>query len=164
MPAGKAFKIIVDLDKPLPDEWIGKVGFNFELFPQILFGKSYYVDQQSGIFPRQPNGPNYKDKDGDVQIVPMAVGRKLTIAPESDLQRMTIENLSGSNLELLDGRGKHNNGWFVVRSLVPKGAADRRYRMAGYATRRRRLEGCPGSADFTGWISSGTEKGSSHRA
>ena len=28
---------IVDLDKPLPDEWIGKVGFNFELFPGILY-------------------------------------------------------------------------------------------------------------------------------
>src|SRR5215210_6949305 len=40
-PAGKAFKIMVDLDRPLPDEWIGKVGFNFELFPEILFGKSF---------------------------------------------------------------------------------------------------------------------------
>lgn len=26
-------------------------------------------------------------------------------------------------LELIDGRGKHNNGWFVVRSLVAKGAS-----------------------------------------
>src|SRR5690349_21024149 len=26
LPAGKSFEIIVDLDKPLPDEWIGKVG------------------------------------------------------------------------------------------------------------------------------------------
>ncbi|MDQ2752795.1 MAG: glycoside hydrolase, partial [Bacteroidota bacterium] len=29
-PAGKSFKIIVDLDSALPDNWIGKVGFNFE--------------------------------------------------------------------------------------------------------------------------------------
>ena len=121
-PAGKGFKIIVDLTKPLPDEWIGKVGFNFELFPQILFGKSYYMDEQSGIFNRQPNGPDYKDKDGELQILPMAKGNKLTIAPESESQRMMIENLKGNNLELIDGRGKHNNGWFVVRSLVPKGA------------------------------------------
>ena len=35
-PAGKGFKIIVDLDKPIPDEWIGKVGFNFELFPEFF--------------------------------------------------------------------------------------------------------------------------------
>ena len=45
VPAGRGFRIIVDLDKPLPDEWIGKVGFNFELFPGILFGKSYYIDR-----------------------------------------------------------------------------------------------------------------------
>jgi endoglucanase len=121
-PDGKSFRIIVDLDKPLPDEWIGKVGFNMELFPGILFGKSYYLDDNFGIFPRQANGPMYKDRDGEWQIVPMAEGKKLTIAPEFDAQRMTIENASGENLQLIDGRGKHNNGWFVVRSLVKKGA------------------------------------------
>jgi endoglucanase len=121
-PAGKAFKIVVDLDQPLPDEWIGKVGFNFELFPQILFGKSYYMDKQFGIFQRQPNGPNYKDADGDVQILAMAKGKKLVVAPESERQRMTIENIGGTELQLIDGRGKHNNGWFVVRGLIAKAA------------------------------------------
>src|SRR3982751_5346049 len=29
-PEEKSFKIIVDLEKPLPEAWIGKVGFNFE--------------------------------------------------------------------------------------------------------------------------------------
>jgi endoglucanase len=123
IPVGKAFEIIVDLDKPLPDEWIGKVGFNFELFPGILFGKSYYMDQQFGIFPQQANGPMYKDGEGETQIVAMAKGNKLTVAPESDQQRMIIENKNSNGLELLDGRGKHNNGWFVVRSLVAKGAS-----------------------------------------
>jgi hypothetical protein len=46
-----SFKITVDLDKPLPAEWIGKVGFNFELFPGDLFGKTYLVDDRGGIFP-----------------------------------------------------------------------------------------------------------------
>jgi hypothetical protein len=122
MPEGKSFRIIVDLDKPLPDEWIGKVGFNFELFPGILFGKSYYMDQQMGIFPRQINGPGYYDKDGEYQTIPMASGKKLVIAPETDQQRMVIENKRGDLLQLIDGRAKHNNGWFVVRSLVAKGA------------------------------------------
>ena len=121
-PAGKGFKIIVDLDSALPDQWIGKVGFNFELYPGSLFGKPYYMDDQSGIFTQQANGPNYIDADGATQIVPMASGNKLVIAPESDQQRMTIENLKGNKLQLIDGRGKHNNGWFVVRSLVQKGA------------------------------------------
>lgn len=122
VPAGKAFKIIIDLDKPLPDEWIGKVGFNFELFPQILFGRSWYMDKEFGIFARQANGPNYKDEEGEVQILPMAKGNKLTLVPELDKQRMTIENIKGDSLQLIDGRGKHNNGWFVVRSLIKKGA------------------------------------------
>ncbi|HEY2583691.1 MAG TPA: glycoside hydrolase family 9 protein [Mucilaginibacter sp.] len=121
-PAGKGFRIIVDLDKPLPDSWIGKVGFNMELYPGILFGKSYYADKQFGIFPQQPNGPMFKDGDGELQVTPMAEGKKLIVAPESESQRMTIENEGPGNLQLLDGRGKHNNGWFVVRSLISKGA------------------------------------------
>jgi endoglucanase len=122
VPVDKAFKIIVDLDNPLPDAWIGKVGFNFELFPGILFGKSYYMDKQFGIFPQQGQDQLYKDKEGEFQVTPMAEGKKLTIVPESDRQRMTIENLNGDNLKLIDGRSMFNNGWFVLRSLVAKGA------------------------------------------
>ncbi len=120
-PAGKGFTIIVDLDSALPDNWIGKVGFNFELLPSVLFGKSYYMDNQFGIFPQQANEQNYIDEDGETQVTPMAAGNQLTIAPESDKQRMAIENLNGNGLQLLDGRGKQNNGWFVVRSLLQKG-------------------------------------------
>ncbi len=121
-PAGKGFKIIVDLDSALPKEWIGKVGFNFELYPAVLFGKSYYMDGQNGIFTQQANDQNYIDAEGETQVTPMATGNKLTIAPESGAQRMSIENLKGNKLQLIDGRGKYNNGWFVVRSLVPEGA------------------------------------------
>ena len=121
-PAGQSFRIVVDLDRPLPDEWIGKVGFNFELFPGILFGKSYYMDQQFGIFPRQSNGPGFLDQDGEYQVAPMAVGNKLAVAPETQRQTMVIENLKGDGLQLIDGRARHTNGWFVVRSLVPRGA------------------------------------------
>lgn len=119
-PEGKSFKIIVDLDEPLPEAWIGKVGFNMELFPGILFGKSYSLGQKQGIFPLQANGPMFEDVGGNLQMTPMATGNKLTIAPESNQQRMIIENLHG-DLELIDGRGQHNNGWFVVRSLVKSG-------------------------------------------
>ena len=74
----------------------------------------------SAFFRGKPNGQNYIDDEGETQVTPMATGNKLTIAPESDQQRMTIENLNGNNLQLLDGRGKYNNGWFVVRSLSSK--------------------------------------------
>jgi endoglucanase len=123
-PEGKSFKIIVDLEVPLPEDWIGKVGFNMELFPGFLFGKSYYMDGQQGIFPTQANGPVFYDEEGNIHMTPMAKGDKLVVAPELDEQRMAIENLNG-DLELIDGRGEHNNGWFVVRSLIQSGATER---------------------------------------
>jgi hypothetical protein len=120
-PDGSAFRIVVDLDEPLPAAWVGKVGFNFELYPGILFGKSYEIGGQTGIFPRQANGPG-STTNGDYELDPLGHGPRVTIAPESDRQRMTIEAVRGGELALLDGRAKHNNGWFVVRSLVPAGA------------------------------------------
>ncbi len=121
VPVGKSFKIIIDLDSALPEAWYDKVGFNFELFPGALFGKSYYMDHTFGIFPRQANTQNYVDGAGETQVTPMAIGNMLTVAPEAALQTMTIENLNRNQLQLIDGRGKYNNGWFVVRSLVAKG-------------------------------------------
>lgn len=47
------FKISVDLENPLPKEWVGKVGFNFELFPGELFGRSWLLDTQAGILRRE---------------------------------------------------------------------------------------------------------------
>lgn len=118
---GNSIRVTVDLDRPLPRQFIGKVGFNFELYPTVLFGKTWYLDQQSGIFPRQPNGPTSLDVNGEVQAIPYGTGKRLVIAPESDLQRMVIES-KGADIMLVDGRNKHNNGWFVVRSLVAEGA------------------------------------------
>jgi endoglucanase len=122
-PEGQAFRILVDLDAPLPDAWIGTVGFNLELFPGNLFGRAWATETQSGIFPRQANGPGQLDGKGSYHPAALGSGRRLVIAPESDSQTMTIEDASGGSLELVDGRGEHNNGWFVVRSLVARGAA-----------------------------------------
>ena len=114
----ESIRVIVDLDDALPANFVGKVGFNFELYPASLFGKSWYLGDQSGIFPRQPNGPEVKDENGEFQPVELGSGKKLSVAPESEDLRLIIESHQG-NLQLLDGRNKHNNGWFVVRSPVP---------------------------------------------
>ena len=121
IPQGKSFKIIVDLDEPLPKEWVGKVGMNIELFPGILFGKSYYMDDTFGIFNRQANGPGFYE-EGDFRLETMATGNELVIVPEDEKQTLKIENLKNNDLQLLDGRAIHSNGWFIVRSLVPAGA------------------------------------------
>ena len=118
---GNAIRVTVDLDKPVPAAFLGKVGFNFELFPNDLFGRSWYLGSTSGIFPRQANGPETRDSSNEVQPLPLATGPRISIAPETDGQRMLIESKTG-DLELLDARSKRNNGWFVVRSLVAAGA------------------------------------------
>jgi len=56
-PEGKGFVVSVDLDKPIPQEFLGRVGFNLEFFPGWLFGRPWIMDNQTGIFPQQPNGP-----------------------------------------------------------------------------------------------------------
>ena len=117
---GSSFKITVNLDKPLPKEWIGKVGFSLELFPGDLFGKSFLMDDQAGLFPAQPTGP-IQNYFGEYLAQPLARGKKLVIAPENDKQRITIES-NTEELELWDGRSNHNNGWFIVRSVIPTNA------------------------------------------
>ncbi len=121
-PDGAAFRISVDFDTPVPEAWLDRVGFTLELFPGILFGKSYLGDSGAGVFPQQANGPGAVDAHGEYQVAPLARGRRLVIAPESDRQRLVLEDLSGADLELLDGRELHTNGWFVVRGRVAKGA------------------------------------------
>lgn len=54
---GMSVIITVDLDRPVPDRFIGKICFNLELFPGALFGKPWIMDNSHGIFPEQPNGP-----------------------------------------------------------------------------------------------------------
>lgn len=138
--AGNSFRISVDLDHPVPAEWVGKVGFNLELFPADLWGKSFLMDGQNGIFPRQPNGPVIHSSGPEVEDqlpmqpngpmaslnrqplgAPLGTGRKLVIAPESDAQRIIVESRNGT-LELIDGRLNHNNGWFIVRGAIPADA------------------------------------------
>jgi len=113
-PEGESIRISVDFDSPIPKEWVGKVGFNLELFPGLLFGKSYQLGSRDGVFARQPSGPG--------EVPTLARGKRLEIAPETELYHLTIESVRGGELELLDGRGNHNNGWFVVRALAPAGA------------------------------------------
>jgi endoglucanase len=115
-----SFRISVDIEEPLPDEWTGKVGFNLELFPGELFGKAYLMDGKGGIFPLQPNGP-VKNFDGEYLTIPLATGKTLVMAPEQDKQRIEIGSMTGQ-LELWDGRSNHNNGWYIVRSIIPEGA------------------------------------------
>jgi len=114
---GNSVRVVVDLERELPEEWIGKVGFNLELFPGDLFGKSYLMDGTFGLFPDEPAG-ELTMQFGEPLTEPMGTGSRLVVAPEADLQRMEIRSMR-NKLELWDGRSNHNNGWFIVRSSIP---------------------------------------------
>lgn len=61
-PSGKGFMVTVDLDSPVPEELVGRAGFNLEFFPGDLFGRPWVMDGTSGIFPQQPNAPVIEQK------------------------------------------------------------------------------------------------------
>lgn len=138
---GNSFRITVDLAKPLPPEWVGRAGFNMELFPGELFGRAWLMDDASGLFNRQPEGPLItlygprvpvprnvqangpaQDPNGQVLAAPLATGQRLTVAPEKAQQRIEFRNVGPGKLELIDGRSAHPNGWFIVRTAIPAGA------------------------------------------
>ncbi|MGV3555761.1 MAG: cellulase N-terminal Ig-like domain-containing protein [Croceibacterium sp.] len=141
---GNAFRITVDLAEPLPPEWVGRVGFNMELFPGELFGRAWLMDGKAGLFNRQPEGPlvtlggprvpvprnaqangPVQDPNGQVLAAPLAAGQVLTVAPEAAMQRIEFRNVGPGELQLIDGRSAHPNGWFVVRTPIPAGATTR---------------------------------------
>ena len=119
---GSSIRVTVSFENPVPESWAKSIGFNLELFPGRLFGEHYTMDGTSGIFPRQANGPMKDSGDGGLQIVPMAAGKHLVIAPGHEDKEISITS-SKNDIQLIDGRGLYNNGWFVLRSIVQPGAA-----------------------------------------
>jgi endoglucanase len=119
-PEADGFRVAVQLDQPLPAALAGKAGFNLEFLPTAYFGKSFLLDDKPGIFPRHPDGPMENDADGSAQPLPLASGHQIVLSPEDPLTRVMIASDSGP-LMLFDGRNKAQNGWFVIRSLIPAG-------------------------------------------
>ncbi len=107
-------ELSVHTDQPLPAELVGKAGFNLEFLPASYFEKAFIMDSQTGIFPLYPTGLKESDKS---EPGVLAKGRQLTLAPADDKRRVVIS--SDTELALYDGRSKAQNGWFVVRSLIP---------------------------------------------
>lgn len=54
---GPSVRVTVNLDRAIPESFVGKIRFNLELFPGTLIGKPWILDDRQGIFPEQPNGP-----------------------------------------------------------------------------------------------------------
>ena len=132
-------KVSINLDKPLPQKLAGRAGFNVEFLPSIYMGKAYLVDgSKAGIFPRTPNDAMTKvlpladepkkayyledwDKaKGYTEPLPFAEGKSITLGIDDALARVNVVS-DTANLMLFDGRNRAQNGWFVLRSLIPSG-------------------------------------------
>jgi endoglucanase len=112
-------KIEVLLDQPLPKALEGKAGFGLEFLPSAYFRKSFLMDNIPGLMPRYPTGPGEREACGSgIVRLPFASGKHLVLAPEDPERRVGIHAEQGS-LQLFDGRNQAQNGWFVVRSLIP---------------------------------------------
>jgi hypothetical protein len=135
-PDDNGITIRVYLDKPLPDELKGKAGFNLEFLPASYFEKTYLADGKPGIFPLYPSsntvlkpinekipqfaGHTTFDDRGKGEFIvpkPLTEGKTLVLAPEDPERCVKIH--SESEVMLFDGRILAQNGWFVVRSLLP---------------------------------------------
>jgi hypothetical protein len=133
----KGVEITVYLDKALPKELEGRVGFNQEFLPSSYFEKNYLIDGNPGIFPRYPasitkvepadkkiaqfGGHTTFDDRGRNEFItplPVATGKTMVLAPEDPERRIKIQAID-ADLMLFDGRNLGQNGWFVVRSLLP---------------------------------------------
>ena len=119
-PLDEGIILRVNIEKPLPEELIGRAGFNLEFLPAAYFEKTYLMDGIPGVFPLYPGGPMAVSKSGDVEPKPIAAGKRLVLAPEDSARHVIIEAKDGEVL-LFDGRNIAQNGWFVVRTLIPEG-------------------------------------------
>lgn len=132
-------RVSINLDKPLPEKLAGRAGFNLEFLPSIYIDKAYLVDgDKAGLFPRTPEDPMIKvlpladepkkayyledwDKaKGYTQPLPFASGKTITLGVDDPQARVSVTSET-ADLMLFDGRSRAQNGWFVLRSLIPTG-------------------------------------------
>ena len=136
---GKGVEISVYLDKPLPTALEGKAGFNLEFLPSQYWAKTYLMDGRPNRFPRyvvgntitKPNSVKPKQFKGFVTSddrgtgkfidpLPLETGRTFLLAPDEP-ERLVKISSPDVDIMLFDGRMLAQNGWFVVRSLLPAG-------------------------------------------
>ena len=135
---GKAVEIAVWLDKPVPEELAGKAGFNLEFLPSQYWLKTFTMDGRLNRFPRyatsqtvtRPNSEKprqfkgfktYDDCGTDrfVDPCPLETGHSILMATDAP-ERMVRISSDDAELQLFDGRMLAQNGWFVLRSVLPE--------------------------------------------
>lgn len=114
--------MVVNLEKPIPDEWADRATFDLLLYPVPYRGKTYQLGETFGVFPVEALGPKVMRNSQEAIPAPMATGSKLMISPEDPKHKIEIEQLNGQ-LSLVDGRNGSLGGWFIVQSKIQPGAS-----------------------------------------
>lgn len=136
---GKAVEIAVWLDKPVPEKLEGEAGLNIEFLPSQYWLKTFTMDGRLGRLPRyatsqtvtRPNSEKprqfkgfrtYDDRGTGRFIDPLPIekGHDLTLATDAP-ERLIHISSDDAELQLFDGRMLAQNGWFVLRSILPSG-------------------------------------------
>jgi hypothetical protein len=115
----------VHTEQPLPEALVGIAGLNLEFLPAAYSGKSFLTEhpeatETAGVFPSYPSS-EMGQINGETEPLPFARGKRIVLAPEDAERHITISTTMEDELLLFDGRNKAQNGWFVVRSLLPAG-------------------------------------------
>ena len=125
-PEGESLRISIDLAAPLPADLEGRAGFNLEIYPGAYIGKTFelggapHIDTVRQLFPAQAGAPRWPGSAGTLSPAPLGSGSRMVAAPEDPLRRFEIVSETGT-LALYDGRDLAQNGWFVLRELIPGG-------------------------------------------
>ena len=136
---GKAVEIAVWLDKPVPQALAGEAGFNIEFLPSQYWLKTFTMDGRLGRLPRyatsqtitRPNSEKprqfkgfktYDDRGTNrfVDALPIETGHRVVMATDAP-ERMISISSEDAELKLYDGRMLAQNGWYVLRSVLPAG-------------------------------------------
>jgi hypothetical protein len=136
---GAGVEIAVWLDKPVPEALAGEAGFNMEFLPSQYWLKTFVMDDRLNRFPRyatsqtitRPNAQKprqfkgfktYDDRGTNRFIDPLPIdsGHTILMAQDAPERMIRISSTDGM-LKLYDGRMLAQNGWFVLRSVLPKG-------------------------------------------
>ena len=136
---GKAVEIAVWLDKPVPQALAGEAGFNIEFLPSQYWLKTFTMDGRLGRLPRyatsqtitRPNSEKprqfkgfktYDDRGTNrfVDALPVETGHRVVMATDAP-ERMISISSEDAELKLYDGRMLAQNGWYVLRSVLPAG-------------------------------------------
>ena len=136
---GKAVEIAVWLDKPVPERLAGEAGLNIEFLPSQYWLKTFTMDGRLNRLPRyatsqtvtRPNAEKprqfkgfktYDDRGTDrfVDPLPLETGHEILLAADAP-ERMVRIKSDDAELKLYDGRILAQNGWYVLRSILPAG-------------------------------------------